>query len=236
MPMLMQFRTWRVLFVLAAALWSWQAPLGALGPQSARAEEKAVEHAEAPHQAADEHGAAAEEHGDSHAAKGPIDWKADLALWSLVVFGFFALVLYKMAWKPLIVGLDKRESRIRQNIHEAEVARTKAEKLLAEHKVQLDKVQEQVREILAEARRDAEQTRHEIIGVAEKEAEAAKQRAVREIEQVRDQALDELFVHLASMVEKATEQVVGRSLTGADHERLVNEALAEFATHRAEVA
>jgi F-type H+-transporting ATPase subunit b len=235
MPMLKQFRILRALLMLAAAFWSWQAlPSGSVRG-FAFAEDNAAHNAEAApggeHAAADEHDAAG--HG---APQGPIDWRSDLALWSLVVFGLFVLVLYKMAWGPLIVGLDKREARIRQNIHDAEVARTKSEQMLAEYKVQLSKVHDEVREILAEARRDAERTRQDILSAAEQEAAAHRQRAVREIEQVRDQALDELFANVATMVEKATEHVLGRSLTGADQERLVNEALAEFATRRAEVA
>ena len=150
----------------------------------------------------------------------------DLALWSLVTFAVFVVVLRKLAWGPMIEGLDKRESRVLQNISEAETARVKAEKMLAEHAAKLEKVQDEVRGILAESRRDAEHTKSEIMAVAQREAEAAKQRAVQDIERARDQALDELFNHMGRCVREATEQVVGRSLTDADYERLIDEALA----------
>jgi F-type H+-transporting ATPase subunit b len=54
---------------------------------------------------------------------------------------------------------------------------------------------------------------------------------VQEIERARDQALDDLFAHMGRCVSQATEQVIGRSLTGPDHERLIEEALKGFA-HR----
>lgn len=180
--------------------------------------------------AAEEH--TAKEHnaeGAGHQPEGPMTAKkseVDLALWSLVTFVVFVLLLKKVAWAPIIEALDGRENKILDNIASAENARIKAERLLADHQAKLDKVQDEVRGIMAEARRDAEHTKNEIVAVAQKEADAAKQRAVLEIERARDQALDELFLKMGHAVKAATEQVVGRTLTDADHERLIDEALA----------
>ena len=175
-------------------------------------------------------GAASDDHGATHGeAKSPLDWKNDLALWSLVVFVLFLVVLKKMAWAQLIAGLDKRERKIREDIESAEAARVKSERMLAEHAARMDKVQDEIREILAEARRDAEHTRQDILSSASKEAELTKQRAIQEIERVRDQALEELFMHMGQTVANATERVLGRTLTDGDHTRLIDEALTEFA-------
>jgi len=144
----------------------------------------------------------------------------------------FLFVLRKFAWGPLIEGLDKREASVLDNIAGAEAARLKAEKMLAEHAAKLDKVQDEVREILAEARRDAEYTKNDIVATAQKEAEATRQRAVQDIERARDQALDSLFDHMARCVNEATEQVIGRALTGADNDRLIEEALSGFAQRK----
>ena len=57
--------------------------------------------------------------GEDHEVQGPITWKTDLALWSLIVFGLFVVVLTRFAWKPLIAGLDKRELGIRSDIEAA---------------------------------------------------------------------------------------------------------------------
>ena len=94
------------------------------------------------------------------------------------------------------------------------------------------KVQDEVREILAEARRDAEHAKLEIVTTAQKEAEATKQRAIAEIGRSKDQALAELFDFVSNNVLHATEHVIGRSLTGTDHERLVRESLAQLNVRR----
>src|SRR5260221_7283456 len=102
--------------------------------------------------------------GDASAqAPGPMtatEHDVDLAVWTLITFVVFLIVLKKFAWVPLITGLDKRETSVLDNIANAEAARIKAEKMLAEHAVRLDKVQDEVREIVAEARRDAEHTKN----------------------------------------------------------------------------
>ena len=158
--------------------------------------------------------------------------EVDLAVWSLITFVVFLFVLKKFAWGPLIEGLDKREAGVLENIAGAEAARIKAEKMLAEHAAKLEKVQDEVREIIAEARRDAEHTKNEIVATAQKEAEATRVRAVQDIERARDQALDDLFDHMGRCVREATETVIGRALTGADNERLIDEALSGFAQRK----
>jgi F-type H+-transporting ATPase subunit b len=202
--------------------------LALLSPGMARADDlpaEATPSAEAPHEA-DDHGA--HDSHDAHAKRGPITAEkeeVDLALWSLITFVIFVGVLGKFAWGPMIAGLEKRESGVLQNIADAESSRVKAEKMLAAHAEKLEKVQDEIRELLAEARRDAEHTKNDIVATAQKEADATRQRAVQDIERARDEALNDLFTHMTRCVEEATEQVIGRSLTGADHERLITEAL-----------
>lgn len=165
-------------------------------------------------------------HEGAHAAPGaPLGFKGDLAIWSLVTFVIYIIVLKKAAWGPLIQGLDTREGRMKQQIADAEAARVKAEAMLAEHAKKLEKVQDEVKDILAEARRDAEHAKQEIVATANKEAEATRKRAVEDIEHARDLAMKELFDFVSANVIGATEHVLGRALSGDDQNRLVQEAL-----------
>jgi len=176
-----------------------------------------------------EHGEAGGHNGETpHESGVPLDLKEDLALWSGVVFIVFLFVLGKFAWGPLAAALDDRESKIRADIAGAESARVKAEKMLADHSAKLDAVQDEVKEILAEARRDADQARQNILGDTQREVEAMRQRTLDEIGRARDQALKELFDSMAGQVVGATEHVLGRSLGGDDQDRLIEEALAQF--------
>jgi F-type H+-transporting ATPase subunit b len=181
--------------------------------------------AEEPHAA--ENGA--EEH---HESGPPTSFKSDLALWSAITFVIFLFVLSKFAWGPLNNALEQREAKIKQDIADAESSRLKAEALLREHESRLAKVQDEVKEILAEARRDAEHTKQEIMAIAQREAEASRQRAVADIRQAKDTALAELFDFVSGNVMQATERVLQRSLSSDDQERLVREALSELNVRR----
>ena len=165
---------------------------------------------------------------DGHAMGAPLDFKSDLAIWSLVTFLVYLFVLKKAAWQPLISGLDQREAGVKQALADAKSARVKAEEMLAEHAKKLDTVQEEVKEILAEARRDAEYTKQEIVAAANKEAEATRKRAVEEIEHARDVAIKDLFDFVSANVIGATENVLGRALSDDDQKRLVQDALSQI--------
>ena len=190
------------------------------------AEGHADAHGEAAH-AAEDHGG---DHG--HDAGLPMNWSKDLALFSLITFAVYLAVLRVGAWGPLQAGLNERERGIRQNIADAESSRLKSEALLKDHELKLAKVHEEVRDILADARRDADHTKQEIITTAQQEADATKHRAIAEIERSRDQALKELFDFVSTNVVNATEQVIGRSLSGDDHDRIVKDALSQMNIRR----
>lgn len=180
------------------------------------------------------HGVQAAEHHDAPAKKevpGMIP-KRDLALWSFVTFVIMVLILGKFVWPPLQSGLNERERRIRQDIADAEANRLKSEAMIAEREAKLATVHEEVRELLAEARRDSERVKQDILATAQREAEATKQRAIIEIERSRDQALSELFDFVSNNVVGATERVIGRSLNSGDQERLVTQALSEMNVRR----
>lgn len=191
---------------------------------AARAEDK---DAEKPAVTADAHHI-----GGPSKSPDPTNIRGDLAVWVFVVFLLLMFGLYKTAWPKLAHALEKREETIIHHLTEAEAARVRAEKLLEQHAEKLERVQEEVKAILAEARKDAEHTKADILATAQRESEASRQRAVLEIERAKEQALDELFGQMTKVVWTATEHVVGRTLTGGDHERLISEAVSSVSAKK----
>ena len=177
------------------------------------------------HVVGDEH--AAGDH-EEHAEGLPVQADADLALWSGIVFLLFLAALWFLAWKPVSAGLDKREDRIRADINAAEKNRMETERLMAQHRAEMGNAQEQVKEILAEARRDADVARQNILADAQAAAKTERERATHEIERAKEQALAELFDTYNDRVAQATESVLGRGLTPEDQQRLISEAVADF--------
>lgn len=169
-----------------------------------------------------------EPHHEEEEGGGGMAFKTDLALWSLITFLVFVFVLKTFAWGPLVEGLDKREANLRSELAEAEQARIQAEKMLQEHAAKLESVQDEVKAIIDEAKRDAEHTKNDIIATAQKEARRTQDRAIHEIERARDAALKEMFDSMSTQVTSATEHVIGRSLNDDDRNRLIDEALSLF--------
>ena len=200
-------------------------------PQAAfaKAKDEKPAAAETDHAGGEAHSKEGAHIGEKSVNRDPSEMKADLTIYTLIVFLLLLALLWTFAWKPISEALDQREAGIRKNIADAVVANEKAEQLLAEHQKKLDDVQEEVKDILAEARRDADRIKQDIMATAQREAEATKDRAVADIERARDAALNDLFDHMSGQVTLATEHVLGRSVTGEDQNRLIDEALSQFA-------
>ena len=170
-------------------------------------------------------------HGDGgHETGVPMDFKADLALWSLITFVLFLFVMKKLAWGPMIQGLDQREAGIRSAIAEAQENQRKSHALLADYEQKLKDAEKTVAEMVAEAKRDAERTSQDIVAKAEADVTALRDRATSDISQAKNTALAEVFSSVNSKVAAATERVLGRALNDDDQERLIQEALAEISS------
>lgn len=205
-----------VLFGGSARLMAEEAPAKADAAEASKAEGGAEIHPEAR---GDDHG---------HPSGVPLGWKADLALFSLITFVLFVIVLGKFAWGPMIQGLDKRELGIQKAIDDAEEGRRKAHAMLAEYEQKLKAAEQTVQAMVAEARRDAERTSQDLIANAQREVGLIRDRAKDDIRQATDTALAEVFTQINSQVVLAAEHVLGRALDEADQDRLVSQALAEI--------
>jgi F-type H+-transporting ATPase subunit b len=159
----------------------------------------------------------------------PLDWKTDLALWTLVIFVLLLLVLWKFAWGPISQGLLKREQHISNEIAEAERHRQEAHRLLAQYEAKLAASQEEVRAILDAARRDAQQAGQEILEKTKAEALAQQQRAVHEIETATAAALQEVAQRGATLAVDLAGKILRKRLDPGQDAQLIQEAMAGFA-------
>lgn len=201
-----------------------------LGAPVQAADEGADAHAaEAAHtdDAHSEDGHAADGHGE--AAPDPLVFDPDLALWTLVVFVAMLVILKAVAWGPIMEGLKKREESIAGAIDAATAKHDEAKALLEEHQKKLSGAADEVRELLEEARRDAEHTKADIVAEAKAAAEAERERAVRDIDQARDVVVRQLAEQTAGLAIDLAAKVVRQDISPARQGEIVNEALNRFA-------
>jgi len=142
------------------------------------------------------------------------------SFWTVAAFVALALVLAKVAWRPLLAALEARQSHIEQQIRSAEDSRQRAEKMLEDYRQQ---GQTLVRQATDEAQRHRqqtiEQTREEIL--------AMRRRARAEVESAQATALEELWRQTGDIVLRVGSEVLGRTLTPQDNQRLIDEAVTQ---------
>lgn len=158
----------------------------------------------------------------------PSAWKMDLALWTAVVFLLLLAILWRLAWTPIAEGLDKREQSVADQIAQTNAAYEKAKAILADYERQLATAQEQVRGLLDQGRRDAEQLGREMLEKAKAEAKAEYQRAVHQIDAAAAAAIKELAAQSATLAVELAGKIVRAKLNPADHTRLIDQAVAGF--------
>ena len=84
------------------------------------------------------------------------------------------------------------------------------------------------RDIIQKAQTDAQRTADEILAKAKAEMQAERDRARRDLETAKDQALQELWPQTADLAAMVSTKVIRRTLTAEDHRRFVDEALADL--------
>jgi F-type H+-transporting ATPase subunit b len=127
--------------------------------------------------------------------------------------------------------LDERERKIAGTIDAANAKLEEAKRILAEHEAKLAATAGEVREMLDEARRDAEVTKKRIEEEGRKAASDEVARGRVEIKRAKDEALQELAVTSAKLAIELGERVVRDQLQiSPEHQaRIVRDALDKLA-------
>ncbi|MFQ5720064.1 MAG: F0F1 ATP synthase subunit B [Acidobacteriota bacterium] len=151
-----------------------------------------------------------------------------LAIWTILTFLLLVFVLGKFAWKPILAILHEREQSIRQALDESRRARDEAESLMEQNRTILADAQNRANELLEQARREAEARRAELVEKTRQDAEALMARSREEIERQQRAAIKEIRGEVADLAMGAAARVVGQSLDGEQHRRLIDEYFASL--------
>ncbi|MEI7767534.1 MAG: F0F1 ATP synthase subunit B [Phycisphaerae bacterium] len=187
---------------------------------------------EAVHAGAEATGAAAEHavagaHGQRDLVSQFID--VGTAVVTAVVFLTVLLVLRFTAWKPIGAALKHREDSIRDSLAAAQAAREQAQATGKELEAKIAEAQKVAGEEIRRVREDAQRLADNIRKTAEAEANALRDRTVKEIDAARVQAISDVNAHAADLALSIARKILQRQVTAEDHQKLVQESLAELA-------
>ena len=145
----------------------------------------------------------------------------------VVNFGILFLLLYLVAYKPVMRMLDERSRKIKDSMEQTEQIRKQAEEAAEETRRQIEAASKEGQEIVARAVRTGEEVRQKAQQDARQDGEALIARARSEIQQERDDAVDELRREFADLTILAAEKVIEISLDKEAHRELINKTLEE---------
>jgi len=151
-----------------------------------------------------------------------------LMVWTLVLFGVSLFILWKVAFPRIAEALDRRQKAIEDSIDTAERTRREADELLAEYRERLTAARQQADEIVARARKAAEQAEADAVSHGKHRREELLEQARKDIETETRRAIQEIRAEVADLTILATEKVTRKTLTTDDQRRLVEEAVAEL--------
>ena len=150
------------------------------------------------------------------------------SFWTLVVFFVLLIVLGKVAWKPLVAALKKREDRIRDDLTSARQNREETEKKLAELKQQLADADMKARELISQTMAESESIRERIIAGAQAEVTETLKDARIQLEHAKRQAMKELYAETVSLAGQLAGKILQREVNAEDHRQLIEQGLKEL--------
>jgi F-type H+-transporting ATPase subunit b len=147
---------------------------------------------------------------------------------SVIAFFLLLLVLGKIVWKPMIAGLNARQSYIEKQIADAEDTKKDANQLLNDYRAKLDNVEHEGRRVIERHTKQAEKQSLELIEKAKGTIENLKIKAQGDIERQQSQAQAELWAQAGQIILELGTEVFGKSLDENDNKKLIDQAVQQL--------
>jgi F-type H+-transporting ATPase subunit b len=138
-----------------------------------------------------------------------------------VAFGLLAFFIVK----PLRKGMAGRRQEIEGALAQAQAAREEAEAKFREYDAKLSRAAEEIEEIYQGIRREGELEQEKILANARAAAEKIKGEAEKTAAMEVAKARASLRQEAAELAIRMAHDILRNTVSGADHERLVNEYL-----------
>ena len=145
-----------------------------------------------------------------------------------ITFILMTIVLYKVAWKPILKALEMREDSIRKALDEAAKARSETAALETRQQQMLKDSQAEAQKIISEARVAAKQTADMIEAKAGQEAKELVENAKREIGNATDKARAELRRETAELAIAMATKIVAENMDSSKNRTMVEKLIKEI--------
>ena len=140
-------------------------------------------------------------------------------------FTLLAVLLYFVAYKPILRMIDERSARIKKGLEDADLASRRAAEMEQEFEKRMAEARKEGQEVMAQATQMSERTRQELLDTAREEARALVEKAKDEIGRERELAMAELRQQVADLSLAISEKVIGATLDEKHQRQLIADFL-----------
>ena len=151
-----------------------------------------------------------------------------LMIWTVVFFLITFWILKRFAFGAIQTMIDARREQIAHSIEQAETSRDEAAKLLDEHRQMLVEARTQAEQILEDARKVSESQRERTRAELDVDRTRRLAETERQIRSETERALGQIKNEIAELALITTAKVTGGLLTAEDHRRLIDSAVEEL--------
>jgi F-type H+-transporting ATPase subunit b len=152
-----------------------------------------------------------------------------LIFWSALIFIIFWLLMSKVAFKPIIAALKKREADIQGSLDEAKRVRQEMANLKAANEALLVQAREERAQILKEAKDAGNKIVEEAKAKAKEDAQKIVADAKEQIENQKMAAITDLKNQVGAISIEIAEKVIRKELRGnTEQEAYVNGLVKEI--------
>ena len=150
------------------------------------------------------------------------------ALFTLLNFLAVLIVGKKFLWGPVVKLIQDRQKEIDDMYADADAARSNAQAMEQEYKQKLSAATETGERMVKEAVARGQSREEEIIRQANAEAGAILDKAAADIAMEKKKAINDAKDEISDMALAIAEKIVGREISAADQDKLVDDFLKEL--------
>ena len=143
----------------------------------------------------------------------------------MVNFIIVLLVLYKFAYKPILKMLNDRTNKIEKGLKDSEAAAKKLEDVAGEEKEILAIAKKEAQEIIRKSEETAKKNQDTMLSRTKDESEKILASAKKKIEQEKEKMMAEIKSEVADLVVVATGKILGEKIDSEKDKKIIENSI-----------
>ena len=135
------------------------------------------------------------------------------------------IILKKFFWEKIRKFMKDREDAVRDAFDSAEAMNKRADEKMRNYSARIANVEEEGREIIRQARAQADVQAQEILDEARQQASELMAKTERNIELEKAKAMEEMRQEIATLALLTAEKIVGKEIENVGQEAIVDDVI-----------